>query len=194
MALDTMTELRGLSPLQSCAAVLPDHKLRFQIPGMPLVEPSWANVEPIAYDDDENGSSTTVHGVLYKLTEQDFASVCATEGVPFAYRLHRCQVVPYKGDGEQVGATTLAKTDPFRVSAFTLVPIPRYRSAPDIPPSQSYLNVLLRGAREFQLDREYVTYLENIQAGQTLLGNGTAERMLDMANVFPFSFRKMFQK
>eukprot|EP00566_Odontella_aurita_P022843 CAMPEP_0113561894 /NCGR_PEP_ID=MMETSP0015_2-20120614/20226_1 /TAXON_ID=2838 /ORGANISM="Odontella" /LENGTH=140 /DNA_ID=CAMNT_0000463733 /DNA_START=261 /DNA_END=683 /DNA_ORIENTATION=+ /assembly_acc=CAM_ASM_000160 len=42
----TMTALRGLNPLASTAAVLPGHELRFNVPGTPLVEPSWASVEP----------------------------------------------------------------------------------------------------------------------------------------------------
>ena len=194
MASATMRELRQLSPLASTAAVLPRHELRFNLPGMPLVEPSWASVEPVETEKDdvwgedtaETSGVSVVHGVLYKLTEEDFLSVCSTEGVPFGYTLHRCRPIPYKGNGKDAGR--LALSDPKRnrgVAAYTLRAARKeYRAQPkeqDPRPSQSYMNVLIRGAKEFDLDVDYVDMLEKLPVGRTLLGNGTAERMLEVA-------------
>lgn len=196
MAISTMMNLRNLSPLASTAAILPAHTLRFNIPGVPLVEPSSASVEPIidmdkAVDVDtmiERGQ--LVHGVLYKLTEEDFASVCSTEGVPFAYSLHRCRVIPYSGDGKRAGEACLRKLDDdlnqasneWGVAAFTLrAAREKWRKGNDIPPSQSYLNVLIRGAKEFALDESYLEKLQLIKAGRTFPGNGLAEEMLRRA-------------
>eukprot|EP00985_Skeletonema_marinoi_P005684 scaffold2468_cov133-Skeletonema_marinoi.AAC.6 len=199
MASSTMTNLRNLSPLASSAAVLPAHALRFNIPGVPLVEPSSASVEPIDGMDDimdigaiiERGE--LVHGVLYKLTEEDFSSVCSTEGVPFAYSLHRCRPIPYTGDGKRAGEESLHKLDDlsmasnewsneFAVSAFTLRAARKnWREGKDIPPSQSYLNVLIRGAKEFALDGSYLEKLQQIEAGRTFPGNGLAEELLRRA-------------
>ena len=39
VVLETMESLRGLRPLDATAAVLPDYKLRFNIPGVPRIEP-----------------------------------------------------------------------------------------------------------------------------------------------------------
>ena len=50
----------------------------------------------------------------------------------------------------------------------------------DAAPSQSYVNVLIRGAKEFGLDADYVQMLETMETGRTF-GGGTAERMLDAA-------------
>ena len=50
----------------------------------------------------------------------------------------------------------------------------------DAAPSQSYANVLIRGAKEFGLDADYLHMLETMPTGQTI-GGGTAERMLDAA-------------
>ena len=50
----------------------------------------------------------------------------------------------------------------------------------DAAPSQSYINVLISGAKEFGLDAEYVQRLETMPTGRTF-GGGTAERMLDAA-------------
>lgn len=195
----TMTDLRNLRPVAATAAVLPDHELRFNVPGMPLVEPSWASVEPVVPVERRRKQSTepyesgpAVHGVLYSLTEEDFEAVCRTEGVPFAYTLHRCRVVPYTGNGRDAGARALAgaeskciPTIPKGIPAYTLrAGNKSLRSQPraaDAPPSRSYVNVLLRGAREFGLDGDYVKRVEDIPTGRTIGGDGTAERMLDAA-------------
>ena len=195
MASSTMTDLRGISPLNSSAAVLPGHVLRFNVPGLPLIEPSSASVEPAALDDD----AVVVHGVLYELTERDFATICRTEGVPFVYALHRCRAFPYVGDGrtagedalrrssaaarEAVGPTPGAGTDiDLGVSAFTLrASRDGWRRGRDIPPSRSYLNVLLRGVREFALDEAHLRHLEGIRCGRTLFGDGVAGGVLRLA-------------
>ena len=184
MASSTMINLRNLSPLASTAAVLPGHKLRFNLPGAPLIEPSSASVEPSSGDGDD-----VVHGVLFKLNEEDFATVCRTEGVPFAYVLHRCNVVTYTGDGGTAGASALRRemegeggqSRLSSVAAFTLrAARKRWREGRDIAPSRGYLNVLLRGAAEYRLDETYRTFLESIKPGMTI-GNGLAEQALNFA-------------
>lgn len=202
-----MTAMRNLNPIASKAAILPKHRLAFNVPGTALVEPSWASVEPVTIDNDPDMSDSThsvVHGVLYKLSEEDFNAVCQSEGVPFAYRLHRCRVVPYLGDGNHAGRSALDSQMQMAamdiedigercidVPAFTLrAGRKTWRDAPtDIPPSQSYLNVLIRGAKEFKLDRDYIEKLEAYPAGRTVVGDGIAEGMLNFAE-----FSKMLRR
>lgn len=192
MASSTMINLRKLSPLASSAAILPAHTLRFNIPGAPLVEPSSASVEPIDSMDKVMDvdtiieRETLVHGVLYKLTEEDFASVCRTEGVPFAYSLHRCRVIPYSGDGQRAGERKLDEVNMFSnewgVPAFSLrAATKKWRRGKDIPPSQSYINVMIRGAKEFALDASYLEKLQQIEAGRTFPSDGMAEEILRRA-------------
>ena len=201
MYTSTMINLRGIQPMSSTAAVLPKHILRFNVPGVPFLEPSSASVEPTINDMSEE----VVHGVLYKLSEEDFATVCSTEGVPFAYSLHRCRVIPYQADGERAGQTAMQNvldtdsdtdtnnipnsnseqstdTSNYEVSAFTLRAARKewQQRRKDIPPSKAYLNVLLRGAREFSLDKDYVQKLNSVKVGRTL-GNGLAEELLRVA-------------
>jgi len=244
-----MTALRSLHPVAASAAILPNHCLRFNVPGTALVEPSWASVEPIAGGVVPQSTSTIssisgtgtgtgtmnstgnirnqqqqnsiqqenqpshVHGVLYKLTEEDFLRVCNTEGVPLAYTVHRCRVVPYSGDAKKAGYDALLD----QIVTPAPAPVPSndndnendndnairddggemplakslfaytmrasrkdWRQGNDIPPSRAYLNVLIRGAHEFQLDDDYVQYLEGIVPGNTI-GNGMAEMMLEAA-------------
>ena len=170
----TMENLRGIQPLASCPAILPGHELRFNIPGIPLLEPSWASVEPC--DEVEK----VVHGVLYKLTEEDFTTVCRSEGVPIGYLLHRCRPIPYLGDGCNAGLQALLNSKN-NVLAYTLRAPLKMREKPSIPPSRSYLNVIIRGAKEFKIDQSYIDYLESIETGLTIIGNGTAEAMLEQA-------------
>ena len=174
MASSIMINLRNISPLASSVAILPGHALRFNIPGVPGVEPSLAAVEPTNSDAVEK-EQVAVHMVLYKLTKEDFATICQTEGVPLAYSLHRCLGVPYGGDGKIAGKDELRRTmsmsskggntettpanennntlktnneqltrNDLGVSAFTLrAARKKWREGEDIPPSQSYLNVLI---------------------------------------------------
>ena len=199
MASATMTALRQLDPIASSAAILPDHRLAFNVPGTAFIEPSWASVEPVPVpvqqeeiqpmkkNSNNSNESIVVHGVLYKLTQEDFESVCQTEGVPFGYRLHRCQVIPYKGNDKDAGQIALTSSSPSSksVPAFTLRAGRKIwrESRVDIPPSRAYRNVLVRGAKEFRIDRDYVNDLENIPVGRTLIGDGIAENMLKAAEL-----------
>ena len=111
----TMTSLRNLEPLNASAAVLLDHRLTFDVPGNPLLEPSAASVRPCTttrnsettdYQKTTTNSydnNTVVHGVVYELSLTDFAKVSLSEGVPFAYQWHKCHVVPYRGDNKEAG-------------------------------------------------------------------------------------------
>ena len=174
VCLSTMTNLRGIDPVASTAAVLSNHELRFNIPGVPFIEPSWASVEPV--------EGELVHGVLYRLTEQDFNAVCRSEGVPIGYVLHRCRPIPYIGNGRDAGQQSLVRGKS-GVSAFTLRAPAQLRRPKkyDIAPSKSYLDVILRGAEEYRLDEEYIEYLCKIERGTTLIGDGTAYEILKSA-------------
>ena len=146
---------------------------------------------------------SVVHGVLYALTPKDFATICRTEGVPFSYVLHKCRVFPYLGDGKSAGldeyhngivasssppssSSSFAKAkdndaNGGGISAYTLLAGPMVRRRGDIPPSRSYVNVLIRGAKEFALDESYFRKLEGIKVGKTWIGDGLAEGMLRRA-------------
>ena len=201
----TMIELRQLQPIASTAAILPGYRLRFNVPGLPGIEPSWASVEPVpCVERCDEQPMELVHGVMHTLTAQDFATVCRTEGVPFSYVLQKCSVVPYIGDGKAAGQckwessvvasststsstitrSTMNYNPNWGVSAYTLLAGPVTslgRREDDIPPSRSYMNVLLRGAKEFALDASYLRKLEQIQVGKTWIGDGLAEGMLQRA-------------
>jgi hypothetical protein len=217
MLSSTMIDLRQLRPISSTAAILPGYRLRFNVPGfLPGIEPSWASVEPVVGP----SSASLVHGVMHSLTADDFATICRTEGVPFAYILQKCQVLPYIGNGKDAGQcewekqlsslatssrTTTKRTsmnnnnnnnNNWGVSAYTLLAGPMaslfWKREEDIPPSRSYMNVLLRGAKEFALDDSYLSKLEQIPIGKTWIGDGLAERMLQHAATMERRRRRTF--
>lgn len=205
MLSSTMVDLRQVHPIASTAAILPGYRLRFNVPGLPGIEPSWASVEeavPFPTTNENNiglnreEMMELVHGVMHTLTAVDFATICRTEGVPFSYALRKCRVIPYIGDGKDAGLCAWEKhalsskrkntmsNFEWDVSAYTLLAGPMVSSRQrkeDIPPSRSYKNVLQRGAKEFLLDESYQRTLELIPVGKTWIGDGLAEGMLQRA-------------
>ena len=212
MLSSTMKDLRKLNPIASTAAILPGYRLRFNVPGIPGIEPSWASVEAVPSSSGistasdafmkregndqslQQSSMELVHGVMHTLTAQDFATVCQTEGVPFSYVLQKCRVIQYIGDGQVAGQCKLEKVlsttsitemnnAKWGISAYTLLagPMALRSRGEDIPPSRSYMNVLLRGAKEFALDESYLRKLEEIPVGKTWIGDGLAEGMFRRA-------------
>ena len=151
-----------------------DYKLVFDIPGMPLVEPSAASVRKL--------EGSIVHGVVYELTDADFAIVGNTEGVPFAYQWQACQVIPYIGDNQRAGQDVLEKKggldDDASLSCYTLVAGKRggrdndTKQLDHIPPSPSYLKILQDGAAYWKMDRSYQTRLGKIRVADNLLVKG----------------------
>ena len=168
----TMKALRQIEVRDVTAAVLPDFELKFQ---------SAAFVRPTNKKKKSGGTDQVVHGLLYTLTEEEFAKVGQTEGVPFGYRWQSCRVYPYQGDGKKAGADCLEDPDALSVQAFTLVePTPasskqkqkrkRQREQPkasgergSAPPSTSYLGLIREGARLWKFDRSYQDELATIQ-------------------------------
>lgn len=192
-----MTNLRGIHPLNATAAVLPGYELVFLGSGGRL-EPSTAFVVPSSRKQRLENDNGVVHGVMYTLTAEDFARVGWTEGVPFAYRWQRCPVYPYVGRaGEDVGSSVLAaaaaaaaakpsesSTTTLSCEAFTLVSPKGGVIADNVPPSASYLDIIQRGARHWNLDASYQTKLAAIPTAKNLLiAGGLSGPLLRLAEL-----------
>ena len=183
----TMTDLRNIQCVQSTAAILDGYKLRFNIPGIPAVEPSWACVEPSNKSNNNNNNKDVVHGVMYTLTPQDFARISMSEGVPFGYQWKVVDVVPYQGDGNSAGRQALesAKSRSTAVpssatKAYTLVTNNPFLRR-DIPPSKAYRDLLIKGAKDFQMDQDYIEQLEAVPVGFTFGEGFVAKDVLEAA-------------
>ncbi len=128
-------EKRRIQPLESIAAHLRGFRLAFNLRGLPLFEPAFANVVPSAGD--------CVHGVLHRLTWPQLRRLDRYEGKGWAYRSLTLEVEAY--DQRKISA---------RVYSAIFTTRERY-------PSCRYLNLLREGARHYGLQPEYINMLDN---------------------------------
>jgi hypothetical protein len=96
---------------------------------------SYASVEP------KFGSTT--HGLLYKLNLVQFAALRASEA---GYDIENVSVQPYQG-GKRISAATLRSSGKNLISG---------------KPSDRYIKLLQKGAREQSLSEEYQNYLMSV--------------------------------
>ena len=129
MATSVLTGRRRITPLETRGGVVRDHRLGFTLPGFGL-EPAFASCD--------RAEGERLHGVCYTLSLTSWLRICATEGVPAAYRVITVPVECY--DGLVRDAYTLQASVPFPFS---------------LPPSRRYLRLLQDGAREAELDPEW---------------------------------------
>ena len=132
MARRVFVESRGMRPLSVEPARLDGYRLTFDEPGVPLVEPGFASIEPEA--------SGAVHGALYRIAHDDLT------------RLHRTESAGYTTleldvEGARSGLVrAVAYQSKFRVLG--------------LRPSRRYLGLMQRGARELGLPETYCHFLE----------------------------------
>ncbi|KAI9674415.1 MAG: hypothetical protein M1817_001753 [Caeruleum heppii] len=137
LSAETFRGKRGIEPLAQLNVVVPEITLTFDLPGIPYVEPCFANVR---YRDDTTSRQTSpdpektpllpqqqqpaynkdhwkkgLVGVVYEVTKKDYATIIATEGggssyqdvAVLCYPLARTDVVPEKPDSAPFKAHTL---------------------------------------------------------------------------------------
>lgn len=131
----SILQRRNVRPLAATSARLDGYALAFNLPGIPIYEPGFANIEP-----DEDAA---VWGVLYRLSAADFRRLTVTEGDGEHYSSIEVVVAP-GGD-----ATQTATARCFRA----------LRTDPTLKPSRRYLDHLLEGARSHGLPTMYVDSL-----------------------------------
>ena len=145
MASSVLQGRRGLRPvLPPVGGIVRGHELRFTVPGVPFVEPSFASLERSPRAD------AVCHGVLYSLTVADWLRLCASEGVPTGYRVVTVPVERYDGGV---------------VSAYSLT-AGLLRSPVDLPPSPRYLGLLQDGAEQVGLRPEWQQKLREIETSR----------------------------
>lgn len=190
----TMKALRQIEVREVTAAVLPDYELFFS--SAAFVRPVPVENRSTEDDGDHTGNDGTfnhdtnrlprsgkaVHGLLYTLSEDEFARVGTTEGVPFGYRWQSCLVYPYRGDGRQSGIDSLNEPNSKPIQAYTLVEPSASALNPQgqtknrrkvnpmvngMPPSVSYLGLMRDGARLWNFDKSYQNQLANTDVAKT---------------------------
>ena len=125
-------------------AVLPDHRLGFPVRS----DGDWlggvASVEP--------SPGEAVHGVLYRITDEDLAELDLYEAV--AEGMYR---------REMIGVWPVGDPNPQQAWTYIALPDPQGPS----PPSRAYLDVILLGARHYGLSPAYIQQLEAIRTADS---------------------------
>lgn len=184
LSAETFLGARGIRPLSQQNVHCPTLTLTFDLPGVPYLEPCFANTR---FSDPADAPShlaamrstpqkvggTDYHktrwtkglvGVVYEVTTKDFATIIATEGggngyhdikVPCHPLPKDTDIVPTKPTSEPFIAHTLFC--PPRGGGLTR-PDPNYAQA-----SQRYLKLITDGAGQHQLPSEYREYLAGIR-------------------------------
>ncbi len=146
---DVIEGRRGCRPLSRTAALCTGHRLTFSMIGLPGIEPAFANIEDSVRD--------TCHGVLYELQFFDWLKLCASEGVPFAYKVVEVNIRPYSGtpapNDPVIRALTLQSRQPQ-----TLLGLPSL----ELRPSRRYIELLRKGSVEAGLAPSWRSKLENL--------------------------------
>lgn len=124
---------RNMRPTKIERAVLKDYRLVFNQPGIPWLEPSFANIEP--------APGEYIEGVLYEITGEEMRALDISEGNG-AY-----DIVTSRVEGEVSGP----------VAAHTFM---TRKVAHGLRPSQRYMQLLVSGAEEHRLSEEWVRMLK----------------------------------
>jgi len=142
---DVILKRRKANPKEVSPGILNDWKLRFNIMGLPFVEPCFGNVV--------RSPGATVHGVLFLITMKEFKYIQSTEGgggeSKDGYQPVDVNIKKY--DGTVVTAKTLS------ASASTLL---SDKNVTRVFPTQRYMNLLINGAIYYKLDINYIEELK----------------------------------
>jgi hypothetical protein len=126
--------LRGLIPLSSQAARLPGWNLRF------LGRGGMASAEPEPEDAD-----ALIHGVLHLLTLKDLRELDRIEG---GYLRKQCVVEVTEADGS---------VRPIAASVYQMIPVARSMS--NSPPSQRYIDIIIKGCQFYGVPASWTDWL-----------------------------------
>src|SRR5690349_1542123 len=126
---------RLIRPQRQAGARIDGYRLRFNHPGMPPLEPVFANIEPCP--------GGVVHGVAHLITPAEAGMLDSLE-IDYARRAVRAHLQT----GEQVAAYAYISTTPCSEGI----------------PSARYLALLIAGARRYNLPESVITRWEQLQA------------------------------
>jgi gamma-glutamylcyclotransferase (GGCT)/AIG2-like uncharacterized protein YtfP len=113
------------------------------LPNFEVQFPFWSPEREAGYSGIMEAPGELVHGALYEVTEEDLSRLDDMEGV-YKDRYRRFTYLVLGEDGKFHAADLYRVMDP---------------KGP-FPPSRSYLDIMLAGARDLGLDPEYIAKIE----------------------------------
>lgn len=147
----SMTSLRakGVEPIKSFPAYLIGWRLRFNVEHFFRHEGGVGNIEHTGEPQD------IVWGVLHECPDESLAPLDGTEAYGYGYDRITIEV-NVKSEVSQQDTTSQKDT---RFSALTYVGMPAFIDNTCLP-SQRYLNIILEGAEQSNLPRNYIQLLQ----------------------------------
>lgn len=173
LAAETFLGKRGIRPLSQVNVVVPSIRLTFDLPGIPYSEPCFANSGYRFPDEKPSPEHPPYHkeawkkglvGVVYEVTQKDYAHIIATEGGGTGYHdvLVDCHVL---SDDPEEEVPLVPSNTPFKAHTLYAPEDRVRRKDPDYAqPSARYLKLITDGAHEHNLPAEYVYFLANIRS------------------------------
>lgn len=174
---ETFRGARGIKPLSQINVLVPELRLTFDLPGLPYIEPCFANTarrdpsQPLpGYAHGNDYHKDRWHkgmvGCVYEVTFKDYAHIIATEGGGASYKdilvtcypLPEADTVPSAPSTQGFKAHTLFAESSDASQLGYSRPDPSYAQ-----PSARYLKLLTDGATERSLPVEYQKYLHDIR-------------------------------
>ncbi|TVY87150.1 Gamma-glutamyl cyclotransferase [Lachnellula willkommii] len=188
---------RGIKPLSAVNAHIPSLSLTFDLPGIPYIEPCFANTRyrdtnpspPTNDDYHKDRWHKGLVGVVYEVTPEDYRTIIATEGGGASYQdvVVLCYTLPAglkTVDPEPKGSPFMAHTlfsprssDNGRLQR----PDPSYAQA-----SARYMKLITDGGEEHSLPADYMAFLYNIRSYTITTYRQKAGQALFLAVWSPF--------
>ena len=139
-----LVSVRKMTPLESLPGLLEGYKLSFNHHGgMGNVE--WMTTAAASYF--EARGIYGVHGILHCLTLKDFARLTNMES---GYRPVEVEVLASGGRG--------------KIRAVVFISPTHRNVRSDLPTTNRYLNLIIDGAKQWNLDAAYVRWLESLES------------------------------
>ena len=113
------------------------------LPNFEVSWPMWSETEQAGYSGIMEAPGELVHGALYEMTEQELIAMD---------NLEDC----YKGTYKRETFLVLGEDDKWHSAELYRVIDPKG----PFPPARSYVEIMLAGARDLELDPEYVKKIE----------------------------------
>eukprot|EP01080_Neovahlkampfia_damariscottae_P003606 gene3606-6340_t len=144
MSSKILQQRRKIKPLEIVPARVRNWRISF-FPMVPYFEPGMGTIE--------RHKGSICHGVLLKLRRDDFNELYESEGgEPGAYRLSSIEAETY--DGTVINAIVFETKIKLKTAGY---------------PSSRYMNLLIEGAVENELDEKYIKELKSIPTNPTTI-------------------------
>lgn len=184
LASATFRGRRGIRPLRAIPVHVPALELVFDLPGVPYIEPAFANVRRVGGEKGGKGENAEgseeregggeeldgekkngLVGVVYEVSLADYRTIIATEGGGATYEdvVVPCYPLPPPSPSPSSTHTTTTTTTPVPVLAHTLLAPPAVGRHPSGQPSKRYLGLLTSGAAEHSLPASWQQYLAQLR-------------------------------